>query len=127
MAFEGVLLVIDASQGIKAQTIANVNLSMSNGLVFIPVNNKINLPRAKEDIVLQLLEDVLAMPREGSILSRAKSGIVIDEILEALITQIPPPTHSKIELTRVLIFDSIFDTYKGVICFFCIFSIKLNP
>ena len=126
-ACEGALLLIDASQGIEAQTVANANLAMSNGLVIIPVINKIDLPSAKVDTVLQQLEDVLAIPREGAILASAKSGIGIDEILEAVITQIPPPSQSEIKQTRALIFDSIFDTYKGVICYVRIFSGELNP
>jgi GTP-binding protein LepA len=126
VACEGALLLIDASQGVEAQTVANANLAMSQGLVIIPVLNKIDLPSADIDGVLSQLEDVLAIPREDAILASAKSGIGIDNILEAIIDRIPHPRKQEIVQTRALIFDSGFDSYKGVICHVRVFSGELK-
>ncbi|MDR1413839.1 MAG: translation elongation factor 4 [Puniceicoccales bacterium] len=126
VACEGALLLIDASQGIEAQTVANANLAMANGLAIIPVVNKIDLPGAHVDDVLQQLEDTLAIPREEAILASAKAGIGIDEILEAIVKRIPPPPPQKFSQLRALIFDSIFDAYKGVICHIRVFSGSLK-
>nr|MDE6431781.1 translation elongation factor 4 [Opitutales bacterium] len=126
VACEGALLLIDASQGVEAQTVANANLAIQQGLVIIPVLNKIDLPGADIDGVLTQLEDILAIPREEAIMASAKAGIGIDEILEAIITRIPCPKAQPTSKTRALIFDSVFDTYKGVICHIRIFSGKLK-
>ena len=125
-ACEGALLLIDASQGIEAQTVANANLAMANGLTIIPVINKIDLPSAHVDVILQQLEDVLAIPREEAILASAKSGIGIDDILSAIVDRIPAPKKENIQQTKALIFDSIFDAYKGVICHVRVFSGELK-
>ncbi len=125
-ACEGALLLIDASQGIEAQTVANANLAMANGLTIIPVINKIDLPSAHVDVILQQLEDVLAIPKEEAILASAKSGIGIDDILSAIVDRIPAPKNENIQQTKALIFDSIFDAYKGVICHVRIFSGELK-
>jgi GTP-binding protein LepA len=122
VACEGALLLIDASQGVEAQTVANANLAMAQGLVIIPVLNKIDLPSANVEGVLTQLEDILAIPREEAILASAKAGIGIDEILNAIIDRIPPPQKQEITQTRALIFDSVFDSYKGVICHVRVFS-----
>lgn len=125
-ACEGALLLIDASQGIEAQTVANANLAIAHGLTIIPVINKIDLPSAHVDVILQQLEDVLAIPREEAILASAKSGIGIDDILSAIVDRIPAPKQQEIPQTRALIFDSIFDAYKGVICYVRVFSGELK-
>lgn len=125
-ACEGALLLIDASQGIEAQTVANANLAMANGLTIIPVINKIDLPSAHVDVILQQLEDVLAIPKEEAILASAKSGIGIDDILSAIVDRIPAPKNENIQQTKALIFDSIFDAYKGVICHVRVFSGELK-
>lgn len=122
VACEGALLLIDASQGVEAQTVANATLAIEQGLTIIPVLNKIDLPGADIDRTLRQIEDVLAIPREEAIMASAKSGLGIDDILEAIITRIPAPKHQEISQTRALIFDSIFDTYKGVICYVRLFS-----
>lgn len=122
VACEGVLLLIDASQGVEAQTVANATLAMQQGLTIVPVLNKIDLPGANINGVLTQLEDILAIPREEAIMASAKSGIGIDEILDAIIVRIPCPKPQSINQTRALIFDSVFDPYKGVICHIRVFS-----
>ncbi|MDR1528587.1 MAG: translation elongation factor 4 [Puniceicoccales bacterium] len=125
-ACEGALLLVDASQGIEAQTVANANLAMAHGLTIIPVINKIDLPGAHVEDVLRQLEDVLAIPREEALLASAKSDIGIDDILNAIVDRIPAPPVQKVFQARALIFDSIFDPYKGVICHVRIFSGSLK-
>jgi GTP-binding protein LepA len=122
VACEGALLLVDASQGIEAQTVANANLAITHGLTIIPVINKIDLPGAHVAETMQQLEDILAIPREEVILASAKAGIGIDEILDAIIDRIPAPKPQQCIQTRALIFDSIFDPYRGVICHVRIFS-----
>ena len=114
-ACDGAILVVDASQGIEAQTLANVHLAMKLGLVIIPVLNKIDLPAADPEAVMSELEDSLAIPREEVILASAKSGIGISEILEALVARIPAPSGPLDAPLRALVFDSHYDTYKGVV------------
>lgn len=114
-ACDGAILVVDASQGIEAQTLANVHLAMKLGLVIIPVLNKIDLPAADPEMVMGELEDSLAIPREEVILASAKAGIGIAEILEALVARIPAPSGPLDAPLRALVFDSHYDTYKGVV------------
>ena len=114
-ACDGAILVVDASQGIEAQTLANVHLAMKLGLVIIPVLNKIDLPAADPEMVMTELEDSLAIPREEVILASAKAGIGIAEILEALVARIPAPSGPLDAPLRALVFDSHYDTYKGVV------------
>ena len=114
-ACDGAILVVDASQGIEAQTLANVHLAMKLGLVIIPVLNKIDLPAADPEAVMSELEDSLAIPREEVILASAKSGIGISEILEALVARIPAPSGPLDAPLKALVFDSHYDTYKGVV------------
>lgn len=121
-ACEGALLLIDASQGVEAQTVANAQLAFSQNLKVIPVINKIDLPSANLDMVSQQLEDILAIPAEEAILASGKSGIGIEEILEAVAHRLPPPRWADYPATRALIFDSSFDVYKGVICYVRVFS-----
>ena len=125
-ACEGALLIIDAAQGVEAQTVANVHLANKQGLKLIPVINKIDLPNADVEIVKRQLEDVLAIPAEEAILASAKQGIGIDEILEAIIARIPPPPVFKDGLIRALVFDSLFDTYRGVVTYVRVFSGELK-
>ncbi|MDR2602954.1 MAG: translation elongation factor 4 [Puniceicoccales bacterium] len=125
-ACEGALLLVDASQGIEAQTVANANLAMAHGLTIIPVINKIDLPGAHVEDVMRQMEDILTIPREEALLASAKSDIGIDDILNAIVDRIPAPPAQNISQTRALIFDSIFDPYKGVICHVRIFSGSLK-
>ena len=116
-ACEGAILVIDATQGIEAQTLANVHLAMKQNLTIIPVLNKIDLPSAQVDVVIEELENVLAIPREEVILASAKDGTGVDLILEAIVARVPPPTGNTDAPVQALIFDSHYDAYKGVICY----------
>jgi len=125
-ACEGALLIIDAAQGVEAQTVANVHLANKQGLKLIPVINKIDLPNADIETAKKQLEDVLSIPAEEAILASAKNGIGIDEILEAIIARIPPPRTWPDDYTRALVFDSLFDTYRGVVTYVRTFSGELK-
>ncbi|PZR61088.1 MAG: elongation factor 4 [Chloroflexi bacterium] len=116
-ACEGAILVIDASQGIEAQTLANVHLAMQQKLVIIPVINKIDLPSADPEMVSRELEEMLAIPGEEAILASAKDGTGIDEILRAIVARIPPPAGSPRAPVQALVFDSHYDPYKGVVAY----------
>lgn len=121
-ACEGCLLLVDAAQGIEAQTVANAHLAMAQGLEIIPVINKVDLPSADPDRIKKQLEDVLALPGEDAVLASAKAGIGIEDILESVISRLSKPRWADYKGTRVLIFDSVYDTYKGVICYVRVFS-----
>ncbi len=116
-ACEGAILVVDASQGIEAQTLANVHLAMAQDLVIIPVINKIDLPSADPDLVIAELEDTLAIPREEVILASAKEGTGVSEILEAIVSRVPPPRGDGAAPLQALVFDSHYDAYKGVVAY----------
>ncbi|HKB28901.1 MAG TPA: translation elongation factor 4 [Candidatus Limnocylindrales bacterium] len=116
-ACEGAILVVDAAQGIEAQTLANVHLALREGLTIIPVLNKIDLPSAQPEIVMEELETVLAIPREEVILASAKEGTGVPEILEAIVARIPPPQGRADAPLQGLVFDSHYDQYKGVIVY----------
>src|SRR5689334_5098437 len=111
-ACEGALLVVDASQGIEAQTLANVYLAMNQDLKLIPVLNKIDLPHAEPERVAAELERVIGFNREEMIVASAKDGTGVTEILEAIAARIPPPSGSANEALQALIFDSKYDAYK---------------
>ncbi len=114
-ACEGALLVVDAAQGIEAQTLANVYLAIEHDLAIIPVINKIDLPGAHPYEVADEIEKVIGIPAEEAIMASAKDGIGVPEILEAIVTRIPPPRGLRDRPARALIFDSLYDPYKGVI------------
>ncbi len=116
-ACEGAILVVDATQGIEAQTLANVHLALREGLTLIPVLNKIDLPSADPDTIIEELENVLAIPREEVILASAKDGTGVPEILEAIVARIPAPKGDPGMPLRALIFDSHYDAYKGVVTY----------
>jgi GTP-binding protein LepA len=116
-ACEGAILVVDAAQGIEAQTLANVHLALREGLTIIPVLNKIDLPSAQPEVVMDELETVLAIPREEVLLVSAKEGTGVPEILEAIVARIPPPKGDPKERLQALVFDSHYDPYKGVIVY----------
>ncbi|MGP0566797.1 MULTISPECIES: translation elongation factor 4 [unclassified Nitrospina] len=113
-ACEGVLLLIDASQGIQAQTIANVNLAMAGNLTIIPVINKVDLPSADPDMVREQLEDILQIDSTEAILASAKQGIGVEEIMEAIVERIPSPEGDRDQPLKALLFDAWYDLYKGV-------------
>jgi GTP-binding protein LepA len=125
-ACEGALLVVDAAQGIEAQTLANVHLALREGLTIIPVLNKIDLPSAQPDVVMEELENVLAIPREEVLLASAKDGTGIDAILEAIVARIPPPKGDPEAPLRALVFDSHYDAYKGVVVYVRLESGRLH-
>jgi len=116
-ACEGAILVVDAAQGIEAQTLANVYLALALGLTIIPVLNKIDLPSAQPDLVIEELENVLAIPREEVIMVSAKDGTNVPEVLEAVIERVPPPKGDPDAPVQGLIFDSHYDAYKGVVAY----------
>src|SRR6185437_3924645 len=114
-ACEGALLVVDASQGVEAQTLANTYLAIKHNLEIIPVINKIDLPAAEPERVREQIEDVIGIDASDAVLASAKQGVGIHEILEAIVKRIPPPTGDAEKPLRALIFDSWFDPYRGVI------------
>jgi GTP-binding protein LepA len=125
-ACEGAILVVDAAQGIEAQTLANVHLALSQGLVIIPVINKIDLPSAQPDMVMEEMESVLAIPREEVILVSAKDGTGVPEVLEEIVRRIPPPQGDATQPLQGLIFDSHYDPYKGVVAYVRLFAGRLG-
>ena len=116
-ACEGAILVVDAAQGIEAQTLANVYLALAQNLVIIPVLNKIDLPSAQPELVIEELENVLAIPREEVIMVSAKDGTNVPEVLEAIVERIPAPGGDPDAPLSGLIFDSHYDAYKGVVAY----------
>ena len=116
-ACEGALLVVDAAQGVEAQTLANVYLALEHDLEIIPVINKIDLPSADPDRVKHEIEDIIGLDASEAVLCSAKSGIGIPDILEAIVNKVPAPPDKSDQPTRALIFDSRFDSYKGAIAY----------
>ncbi len=116
-ACEGALVIVDAAQGVEAQTVANVHLANKQGLTIVPVINKIDLPNSDIPTVKRQLEDILAIPADEAILASAKAGIGIEDILEAVIHRIPPPKPLGDDKVRGLVFDSTFDSYRGVVTY----------
>jgi GTP-binding protein LepA len=114
-ACEGALLVVDASQGVEAQTVANAFLAAGNNLAIVPVINKVDLPAAQPERVKEQIENVLAIPAHDALLISAKSGLGVEEVLEAIVQRIPPPKGSAEEPLQALIFDSWFDPYRGAV------------
>jgi len=125
-ACEGALLVVDAAQGIEAQTLANVYLALENDLEIIPVINKIDLPSAEPDRIRQEIEDVIGISAAEAILASAKTGLGVEEILEAIVQRIPPPKGDDEKPLKALIFDSKFDSYKGAIPYIRVFDGKIS-
>lgn len=127
-ACEGAMLLIDAAQGIEAQTVANAHLALEQGLQIIPVINKVDLPSADVPAIMTQLEDVLAIPADEAVQTSGKTGIGIEELLEAAVCRVPEPRWAEVEGLRMLIFDCVYDAYKGVICYVRVFSgeVKMN-
>jgi GTP-binding protein LepA len=125
-ACEGALLVVDASQGVEAQTLANVYLALENDLEIIPVLNKIDLPGAEPDRVKEEIEQVVGLDCSQAILASAKEGIGVPEILESIVHLIPPPADTIDQPLRALIFDSYYDAYRGVIVYFRVMDGRLK-
>lgn len=116
-ACDGAVLIVDAAQGVEAQTLANMHLALDQKLEIVPVVNKIDLPSANLPKVYKQLEDVVCIPHEEAILCSAKAGIGIEEVLEAIVTRIPAPAPSQDAKLRALVFDSVYDSYRGVVSY----------
>jgi len=121
-ACEGAVLLIDAAQGVEAQTVANAHLAFGQKLKVIPVINKIDLPSANLELCTRQLEDILTIPAEEAILASGKSGIGIIDILEAVVARVPEPRWQDYPQTRALVFDSLYDSYRGCIAYVRVFS-----
>ena len=126
-ACEGALLLVDATQGVEAQTIANVYLAMANDLVILPVINKIDLPSADIEGVKHQIEEILGLPVDDALLVSAKQGIGVDDVLDAMVRQVPSPAGSMDASLKALIFDSWFDSYQGAIVLVRIFDGVVKP
>ena len=126
-ACEGAVLVVDASQGIEAQTLANTYLAVDNNLELLPVINKIDLPSADPSRVIEEIEDVIGIPAEDAPQISAKNGLNVEEVLERIVTDLPAPSGDSDEPLKALIFDSYYDAYKGVIVFFRVVSGSIKP
>ncbi len=125
-ACEGALLVVDASQGIEAQTLANTYLAVDHGLELLPIINKIDLPSAEPERVKNEIEDIIGIPADNAPMISAKTGINIEEVLEKIVTEIPAPKCDRTAPLSALIFDSYYDAYKGVIVYFRVVSGKIK-
>jgi len=126
-ACEGALLVVDAAQGVEAQTLANAYLAIEHDLTIIPIINKIDLPNADPETVAEEVERVIGLPRGDILYASAKEGIGIDEILEAIVHRIPPPHGQLHQPLRALVFDSHYDPYKGVIAYVRVVDGRVEP
>lgn len=116
-ACDGAILVVDSSQGVEAQTLANVYLAIDNNLEILPVINKVDLPNARPDEVKKEIEDIIGIPAENAPCISAKSGLNVDEVLERIVTDLPAPTGEKEAPLSALIFDSLYNDYKGAIAY----------
>ena len=125
-ACEGALLVVDAAQGVEAQTVANVHLATQEGIEIVPVINKIDLPNADVDGVRRQIEDILAIPAEDALLVSAKEGRGITELLDAIVERIPAPAQPPDEYARALVFGSHYDEFRGVVSYVRLFSGRLT-
>jgi len=126
-ACEGALLVVDASQGVEAQTVANCYTAIEQGVTVVPVLNKIDLPSAEPDRVIEEIEDIIGIPAHDALRASAKTGEGIDDILEAVIARIPPPTGDRGSPLQALIIDSWFDNYVGVVMLVRVMQGTLKP
>lgn len=126
-ACEGAILVIDATQGIEAQTLANVYLALDQDLEILPVINKIDLPSARPEEVKKEVEDIIGIDCENAPLISAKEGLNIDDVLESIVENVPPPKGDPDAPLKALIFDSYYDSYRGVICYIRVFEGTIKP
>lgn len=125
-ACEGAILVVDASQGIEAQTLANTYLAVDHGLEILPVINKIDLPSAEPDRIKAEIEDIIGIPADEAPLISAKTGLNVEQVLEAIVEGVPAPKGDRTAPLKALIFDSYYDPYKGVIVYFRVVSGKIK-
>ncbi|MCA9815075.1 MAG: translation elongation factor 4 [Cyanobacteria bacterium HKST-UBA01] len=117
-ACEGALLIVDATQGVEAQTLANVHLAVESNLEIVPVINKIDLPSADPERIKQEIEEVIGWPAENAVETSAKNNIGIEDVLEAIVRDVPPPKNNHDKPLRALVFDSFYDSYRGIIVYF---------
>ncbi len=117
-ACEGALLVVDSTQGVEAQTLANVHLAVENNLEIVPVINKIDLPSADPERIRAEIEEIIGLPADGAVLASAKANIGITDVLEALVKYVPPPPNNIDKPLRALVFDSFYESYRGIIVYF---------
>ena len=125
-ACEGALLIVDAAQGVEAQTVANVNLAMNQNLAIIPVINKIDLPHADVEGVKRQIEEILAIPADDVVLTSAKEGIGTEDVLEAIVQYVPRPVATGAPSLQALVFDSYFDSYRGVVTLIRVFNGRIK-
>ena len=126
-ACDGTILVVDAAQGVEAQTLANVYLALDHDLEILPVINKIDLPSAEPDRVAQEIEDVIGIEAASAPRISAKTGLNVESVLEAIVEKLPPPKGDSQKPLKALIFDSVYDSYRGVIVFCRIMDGKVSP
>ena len=126
-ACEGAILVVDATQGVEAQTLANTYMALEHDLELVPILNKIDLPSAHPDEVAQEVEDVIGLPCMDAPRVSAKTGLNVDQVLERVVSDIPAPTGDPDAPLKALIFDSIYDSYKGVIVYIRVFEGTVKP
>jgi GTP-binding protein LepA len=126
-ACEGALLLVDASQGVEAQTLANAYLAVDNDLEIIPVINKIDLPGAQPDETRRQIEDIIGLDASGAILASAKEGVGVRDVLEAIVERLPPPKGDPEAPLKALIFDSWYDAYRGVIVLIRVIDGVIRP
>ena len=126
-ACEGAILVVDSSQGVEAQTLANVYLALDNNLDILPVINKVDLPSARPEEVKKEIEDIIGIPAMDAPCISAKSGLNIEEVLERIITDFKPPVGDPTKPLRCLIFDSLYDNYKGAVCYLKVVEGTVKP
>ncbi len=125
-ACEGALLVVDAVQGVQAQSLANVHLALDRGLTIVPVINKVDLPAADPEGVKQQIEDVIGIDTTNTVLASAKTGKGIKEVLEHILHEVPPPEEPKDDILRALVFDSHYDSYRGVMVYVRVMSGEIS-
>lgn len=126
-ACDGAVLVVDAAQGVQAQTLANVYLALENDLEILPVLNKVDLPSAQPDVVKQEIEDLIGLDCSEAVEISAKSGLNVEEVLEQIVAKLPAPSGSPDQPLQALVFDSLYDPYRGVIAYISVKNGSIKP